>query len=254
MQAAAELGRREGLTPFMILLAALDITLHKWTGQQDLVVGTVVAGRNRRELESAIGSFVNFLPLRGRLDGGATGQQLLAQVRATVLDAQAHQECPFEKIVEAIRPARRRNRNPLYNVALLLQNFPAELFRAEGCQTSRIKVPMQAAVLDLRFEVERIEAELCLTCEYKTELFDPTTIERVLSAFGQVAEALVRQPQTKLSGLGPELRAPAKPEPADQAQTHNPHGSHFPRGAAGRAAPLLDETARASSAPRIRSL
>src|SRR5688500_9813436 len=108
-----------------MLAAALALTLNRWTGQTDLVLGTVAAGRTRREIENLLGCFMNFLPLRVQVSPDSTGSQLLASLKGTLLDAYAHQDCPFEKIVEAINPARGIHRNPLYNVALLLQNFPA---------------------------------------------------------------------------------------------------------------------------------
>ncbi|PWU11731.1 MAG: hypothetical protein C5B50_22825 [Verrucomicrobia bacterium] len=194
-----EISRRENLTPFIVLLTALDITLQKWTGQQDLVVGTVVAGRTRREFESVIGCFMNFLPIRAKIAGTETGAEMLARVRAAVLKAQAHQDCPFDKIVEAVNPPRHPNRNPIYNVGLLLQNFPNEIFRAENLQVSRIKVPVQDALLDLRFEAEGVEGDFSICCEYKSDLFEARTIEQLLACLGQVLETLVRRPQTPLS-------------------------------------------------------
>jgi len=118
-------------TPFVVLLSALGLTFQKWTQQQDMVIGTVVAGRNRREFENILGCFMNFLPIRLRIAGVQTCEQLLDNVRASVLEAQAHQDCPFEKIVEALNPERTLNQNPLYNVGLLLQNFPAQLFPSD---------------------------------------------------------------------------------------------------------------------------
>src|ERR1044071_3858057 len=106
------------------MLTALGIALGKWTQQTDLVIGTVAAGRTRREIENLVGCFMNFLPLRMQVPGDVTATGLLSSVKTTVLEAYAHQDCPFDKIVEAINPARGVHRNPLYNVALLLQNFP----------------------------------------------------------------------------------------------------------------------------------
>src|SRR5688572_3032 len=118
-------------TEFMMLATALSITLHRWTGQEDIVFGTVAAGRTRRETENLIGCFMNFLPIRARVARGVKAAELTAQIRATVLEAYSHQDCPFDKIVEAINPARGVHRNPLYNVALLLQNFPTRTLQSE---------------------------------------------------------------------------------------------------------------------------
>ncbi|SPE63311.1 putative Phenylalanine racemase (ATP-hydrolyzing) [Verrucomicrobia bacterium] len=200
------LSRREGATPFMVLMAALAITLHKWTNQADLVIGTVVAGRNRREIENVIGCFMNFLPIRTKVLPQESAQRLLARVRQTVLEAQAHQECPFEKMVEAINPERKLNQNPLYNVALLLQNFPDDKFQAQGLEATPLPVTMEAALLDLRFEAEHFADNLAVQCEYKTDLFNDSTIMQLLESLGQSLETLVRAPQTpvadfKLAGV-----------------------------------------------------
>src|SRR5207302_1803847 len=100
-RAIRDLAQRENVTPFMILMSVLAITLHKWTAQKDMVIGTVVAGRTQRELEKLIGCFMNFLPVRAKVRGAETGREFLAEVRTAVLEGQTHQECPFEKIVEA---------------------------------------------------------------------------------------------------------------------------------------------------------
>jgi amino acid adenylation domain-containing protein/FkbH-like protein len=193
-----ELSQREGSTPFMVLMSALTITLHQWTTQQDMVIGTVVAGRNRRELENVIGCFMNFLPIRARISEAENGQQILAQLRESILQAQSHQDCPFEKLVEAINPERRLNQNPLYNVALLLQNFPTEPFQGPSLRASPFPVAMEAALLDLRFEAEITEQNLSLLCEYKTELFELSTIDQLLAAYQQVLQVLITKPETSI--------------------------------------------------------
>ena len=146
-----------------MLTAGLAMTLSKWTGQQDMVIGTVVAGRHRRELENLIGCFMNFLPIRVRLAGKETCQELLQNCRKTILDGQTHQDCPFERIVEAVNPQRRLNGNPLYNVALLLQNFPPELFPSGSVEATRVPIQTDAPLLDLRFEAELTSEGLSIT-------------------------------------------------------------------------------------------
>ena len=154
---------RENTTPFIVLMAALAITFEKWAQQEDMVFGTVVAGRTRREVESVIGCFMNFLPIRTQLRAEDSGRELLAKVRTAVLEAQGHQDCPFEKIVEAVNPQRRLNQNPLYNVALLLQNFPEQLFNADNIAITPMSVDVEAAQLDLRFEAE-LNGVVCRFC------------------------------------------------------------------------------------------
>jgi amino acid adenylation domain-containing protein/FkbH-like protein len=208
----AAFSHHENATPFMVLMTALTATFEKWTGQQDMVVGTVVAGRTRREVENVIGCFMNFLPIRAQIGAEESGHGLIAKVRATVLEAQSHQDCPFEKIVEAVNPERRLNQNPLYNVALLLQNFPEQLFKDKNLEVSPMLVDVEAAQLDLRFEAELNGQNLSLTCEYKTELFKRETIEQLLASFRGVLESLLENPTAKIAELGitSDLAAQAK--------------------------------------------
>jgi len=186
-------------TEFMMLATALAITLHRWTGQEDLVFGTVAAGRTRRETENLIGCFMNFLPIRARVARGAKAAELTAQVRATVLEAYSHQDCPFDKIVEAINPARGVHRNPLYNVALLLQNFPARTLRSETLSAELVPVENNAALLDLRFIAEHNDAGMRVACEYDTALFDRSTIETLLDTFDKTLRRLVESPESLVS-------------------------------------------------------
>jgi amino acid adenylation domain-containing protein/FkbH-like protein len=208
----AELCRGKGCTPFMVFLSALAVTLSRWTGQMDLVLGTVVAGRNRREFEDVLGCFMNFLPVRVQLSTAKNSAEVLAQVRSTVLDGQAHQECPFEKIVEAINPQRKLNQNPLYNVGLLLQNFPAQLFPSRQIKASTFPISLEAALLDLRFEVEPSEAGFSVNCEYRTDLFEPQTIQHLLDSYSKALDLLIRQPTAVLADyvVDSELTAQAR--------------------------------------------
>jgi amino acid adenylation domain-containing protein/FkbH-like protein len=218
-QTLAAFSHRENATPFMVLMTALAITFEKWTGQKDMVLGTVVAGRTRQEVENVIGCFMNFLPIRAQLCNEDSGQGLIAKVRAAVLEAQSHQECPFEKIVEAINPERRLNQNPLYNVALLLQNFPEQLFKDKKLEVSPMAVDVEAAQLDLRFEAELNGQNFSLACEYKMELFRRETIEKLLALFHGVLETLLQNPTVKLAEfqIAPELKTQPKPAAVEPA-------------------------------------
>ncbi len=219
-EAIGQASHRQNSTAFVVLIAALSAALEKWTHQRDLVLGTVVAGRNRREMEPVIGCFMNFLPIRTKLSGDETGLELLAKVKAAVLEAQEHQDCPFEKIVEAVNPERRQNQNPLYNVALLLQNFPTEMFRSNHLEVSPVLVDLEAALLDLRFEAEWKDDGLSVTCEYKTELFEAKTIRLFLAAYEHILETLLQQPQTRLSeiNLSAALEAQVKASRSRKAE------------------------------------
>jgi FkbH-like protein len=203
-QEIAKLGQSEGVTSFMVLMTALAITLHKWTGQTDMVLGTVVAGRNRREIEGLIGCFMNFLPLRVKITEAETGLDALRAVKAEVIESQTHQDCPFERIVESVEVERRPGRNPLYNVALLHQNCPS-VPQLIGLESSPIAVQMDEALLDLRFEANESAGGIALTCEYKADLFHAKTIECLMASFRQVLEMLAQAPPTKI--LDFELKA-----------------------------------------------
>jgi amino acid adenylation domain-containing protein/FkbH-like protein len=201
MDSMTSLSRREGTTSFMVLTAALAITLQKWTQQSDMIVGTVVAGRNQKEIEDVIGCFMNFLPVRIKVAEQKTNAEFLKEVRKKVLEAHAHQDCPFEKIVEAINPERRTTQNPLYNVGFLLQNFPSGTLEGGSLKAEIIPVDLQAALLDLRFIAEETPAGFSMACEYKTPLFEPATIEHLLNHFCNVLECLLAEPQKKVSEI-----------------------------------------------------
>jgi FkbH-like protein len=190
--------RAHGATDFMVLTTALAITLQRWCGQRDVVIGTVAAGRTRREIENLSGCFMNFLPLRVQMSGDAAGAELLSSVKTTVLEAYAHQDCPFDKIVEAINPARGVHRNPLYNVALLLQNFPTGALSSDVLSAQFLPVETNAAMLDLRFVAEHNEQGMLVLCEYDTALFEPRTVEKLLEAFREVMVRLVETPEARI--------------------------------------------------------
>jgi FkbH-like protein len=199
LESVRALGRREGSTLYMTVMTALVIALHQWTKQQEFVLGTVVAGRKRKEIETLIGCFMNFLPLRMRLFEKDTGLDVLTRVKAAVLEGLAHQDCPFQKIVEAVNPERKLNENPLYNVAFLLQNYPRNLLGSDRVQARLLPVEARGAVLDLRFVAEEIDTLMTLTCEYRQALFDAKTMEALLALVCRTLETLVRDPQRKLS-------------------------------------------------------
>ena len=196
-----------GTTSFMLLLTALAILLNKWTSQSDLVLGTVVAGRTRKEIENLVGCFMNLLPLRARFADVATGSDLLRQVRSTVLEAYAHQDCPFEKVVAALNPTRQLAGNPLYNVALLLQNFPGGVFQSGGLRSDFLPVTTDAALLDLRFVAAEIDSTVAIQCEYNSELFEAETINQLLASYRLILETLIGYPELPLTDyrLAPEL-------------------------------------------------
>src|SRR5262249_5316012 len=192
---------KNGVSAFMVLLAALKILLFKWTGQTDLVIGTVTANRNRFDTEGLIGCFIEMLPLRSQLEDEQTVQQLLRSVRKTVLEAYSHQECPFGKIVEAVRPDRRLDRSPIYNVGFLLQNFNRKAHLSDSIELSPFSIERQVgSQLDLRFVVIPQESSegWRLACDYQPELFDEETIEQVLEGYRRILSEVVREGDVRI--------------------------------------------------------
>jgi len=199
VSALSAFSQQHGASPFIAMLTALTIVLSKWARQDDLVIGTVVAGRTRRELETLIGCFINFLPLRASISGNPTLLEFLGEVRATVLEAYAHQDCPFEKIVEAVHPARKTpQKSPLYNVAFLMQNFPQGDRRDGPFAVRFLPTESRAALLDLRFLAEETDEGLALICEYDTQLFAAETITLLMRSFHQTLDTIVHNPGKRL--------------------------------------------------------
>ncbi|HEY1270473.1 MAG TPA: HAD-IIIC family phosphatase [Terriglobales bacterium] len=191
--------RREGTTLFAAMLTALDILLSRWTRQNDVVVGTVIANRNRLETENLLGCFMNFLPLRTQLPADATGLEILEQVKKTVNAAYAHQDCPFEKVIDEVNPQRVPGVNPLYNVAFLLQNFPQVAFKNKTLEAHYLPVGLDSAHLDLRFSAGETDGDMWLYCDYATDLFTAGTIEWLVSAYCILLEQFAQRPETGLS-------------------------------------------------------
>ena len=195
-ESASALGRRAGATKFMVLLAAFDLLLWRWSGQDDLVVGTVVAHRGHVEIEALIGCFINFLPVRLRVMAAGSGLDLLHAARSAVLGAYAHQDLPFEKLVEAMRSERGSGRSPLYNVGFLLQSFPAPRGLSEELEVEALPVHNGEALLDLRLVV--LDGGE-LWWEYDRSRFQPATIELLADAYRQVLRGLVEHPEAGIA-------------------------------------------------------
>src|SRR5581483_10964636 len=176
------LGRRENATLFMTLLAAFQVLLHRYTGQEDIAVGSPIAGRTRVEVEGLIGCFVNTLVLRADLSGNPTFREFLARVRAVALKVYEHQDLPFEKLVEELNPERDRSRNPLFQVLFVVHNTPKRSTAFPGL-TATPKFDLSAAL------IERA-GETTLRVEYRTELFEAATIARLLEHYRNLLEAI----------------------------------------------------------------
>src|SRR6185369_11607892 len=190
---AEALARREGATLFMVLLAAVQALLARLSGQDDLAVGSPVAGRNRMETEELIGFFVNTLVLRGDLSqdtsGGPTFRALLGRARETVLAADLHQDVPFEKLVQELSPERSPAHTALFHVLLAFQNAPAENPEIPGLILRPASVASTTARFDLAFNLVEHGGAISGEIEYATDLFDPTTIDRLIGYFASLLGA-----------------------------------------------------------------
>ncbi|MFD0313324.1 amino acid adenylation domain-containing protein [Streptomyces flavalbus] len=179
MNDVRELSRRTGVTPFMTLLAAYVVLLHRYSRQEDVVVGVPVANRGQSQVERLIGYFVNTLAIRNDVSGNPTFTELLGRVRAAALDAFAHQEVPFERLVEELAPERDLSRSPVFQVSFVFQNIPVPEFDVGGLRFELLEVASSTARFDLELQVfERGEA-LDGWFEYNTELFDAATVDRM---------------------------------------------------------------------------
>ncbi|RKH11041.1 amino acid adenylation domain-containing protein [Corallococcus sp. CA053C] len=193
---------REQVTLFMTLLAAFKTLLHRYTGQEDLIVGTPIANRTRPELEGLIGFFANTLVLRTRLSGGSSFRQLLAQVREVTLGAYAHQDIPFEKLVEELKPERDLAYSPLFQVMFALQNLGRSLPEGGAPADAAAPVPgTGAAKFDLTAFLLEDTSGLQAGFEYNSDLFDAGTVARMAAHFENLLAAVVAEPDRPLSTL-----------------------------------------------------
>jgi non-ribosomal peptide synthetase component F/alpha-ketoglutarate-dependent taurine dioxygenase/acyl carrier protein len=196
-----ELSRREGTTIFMTLMAAFQTLLHRYSGQDDIIVGTDIANRNQVEIEGLIGFFVNLLPIRTNVAGNPTFREFLQQVKDVTLEAYAHQDLPFAKLVGELQPERRLNRAPLFQVLFVMQNAPAPVMELTGLQLSQLELDEGVAKFDLAVFMEETEQGLVGKWNYSTELFEASTILRMIEHFEQLLESIVAQPEARLRTL-----------------------------------------------------
>ncbi|WAS89436.1 non-ribosomal peptide synthase/polyketide synthase [Corallococcus sp. NCRR] len=200
-EAVEALAQAEGATPFMVLLAAFQTLLHRYSGQEDLLVGTSIAGRRHAETEGLIGFFVNTLVLRARFDGRPSFRTLLAQVRATTLGAYEHQDIPFERLVEAVQPARDLSRTPLIQALFALQNMPDAEVRLPELTLRPVEVDLPTTKFDLDLALSRTEQGFEGTLSYATDLFEPATARRLSEHLVQLLEGAVAKPDAALDTL-----------------------------------------------------
>src|SRR5262249_28713315 len=196
-----QLSQREGVTLFMTLLAAFQTRLHRYTGQDDIVVGSPIAGRNRAELEGLIGFFVNTLVLRTDVSGDPSFVDLLKRVHQVAMDAYAHQDLPFEMLVEELQPERDLSRNPLFQVTFQLLNTPTIMRPSPRAGGSALDLKRDTAVFDLAVNLRETATSIEGELEYNIDLFDATTIERLAAHFMRLLEGVVADPAARLSEL-----------------------------------------------------
>lgn len=195
------LAQREGCTLFMLLLAAFKLLLHRYSGQDDIIVGSPVAGRQRPETEPLVGFFVNTLALRTDLAGDPSFRELLARVRTTALEALAHQDVPFEVLVETLRPERDLSYNPIYQVMFALQNTPAPQRALADVAMSIEEVDSGTSLFDLTLSLWEAPDGLKGWFEYSTDLFERDTMARMGGHYRTLLEAIAADPDRRLSQL-----------------------------------------------------
>ncbi|XXX81466.1 amino acid adenylation domain-containing protein [Sorangium sp. So ce134] len=224
-QAVVRLGRREGVTLFMTLLAAWQVLLFRYTGQADVPVGTPIATRSVPGTEGLIGVLLNMLVLRTQVDGSLTVRGLLRRVRDVCLDAYAHQDVPFEALVDALKPERRLDRQPLFQVAFVLQNEPLAI-SLPGLTVEPLVVERKTARFDLALEARELEGRLLCRIEYMTDLFDAATIARIAGAWQALLAQMAADPAARVAALS-ALTAPER----RQIEAWNATAAAYPEGA-----------------------
>jgi len=201
VESLREFSQAQGATLFMILLAAWKVLLCRLCGQDDLVVGSPIANRNRTEVEGLIGCFVNTLVLRTIFSGNPSFRKLLASVRHTTLGAFAHQDLPFEKLVEELHPERRLTQTPLFQVIFTLQNVPSPEMDVADFRMSLLPPTGQAATFDLACNLKEMQEGVHTSLMYKEGLFDGATIARLGGCYLRLLAALADDPGLKVRDL-----------------------------------------------------
>ena len=196
-----EFGPRQGVTLFMTLLAAFQALLFRYSGQEDMLIGTPIANRTQTELEGLIGFFVNTLTLRGDLSGDPTFIELLSRVRETTLGAYTHQDLPFEKLVEELMPERSLSHMPLCQVLFVLQNAPRSDKEADGLAIKTISAPGMRGKFDLQLTAAESETGLTVSALYSKDLFDDDRMVRLLGHYRTLLESVLADPTERISSL-----------------------------------------------------
>ena len=218
--------RREGVTLFMVLLAVWKVLLSRYSGQEDFAVGTDVANRNRLETEGLIGFFVNQLVLRGKLQGEGDFGRALEDTRQITLEAYAHQDLPFERLVEELSPERSLGRTPLFQVKLIMQNAPQGELGMSEVKLESWGVEHRTAKFDLTLIVEERGGRIAGVAEYAADLYEGGTVERMLGHWERLLECAVEDPERRISEL--EMLSAAERE--QLLEGWNDTAVEYPRG------------------------
>ncbi|HYK43323.1 MAG TPA: amino acid adenylation domain-containing protein [Thermoanaerobaculia bacterium] len=193
--------RAEGVTLFMASLAAFTVLLRRYSGQDDVIIGSLTANRSRVETEGLIGIFINAVPLRPDLSGDPTFRELVQRVRETAIGAYAHQDIPFERLVEALHPERDPARAPVYQAMLNVDSGGARTLMLPGLVSEDLLVPHDAALLDLTMVIRERPEGMTGSLEYNADLFEEATVERMLDSFQVLLAGALECPDTKVSEL-----------------------------------------------------
>jgi non-ribosomal peptide synthetase component F len=205
-QALHDLSRREGVTLFMTLLAGWQALLYGYTGQEDIVVGANVANRNCTEVEGLIGFFVNNLALRTDLSGNPSFRELLRRVRNVTLDAYAHQDVAFEKVIADLAPRRHGGYSPLFQVMLVLENYPTATREMLGLELAPFDLPSHSANFELILSLAEGREGLTGRLTYDTDLFEASTMARLVGDFEALLGQVATYPDQTLTSLSIDVR------------------------------------------------
>ncbi|MCA9498197.1 MAG: amino acid adenylation domain-containing protein [Nitrospira sp.] len=208
-RAAKDLSRRMSATMYMTLLTAWYLLLFRYSGQEDLIIGTPIANRTSREVEGLIGFFVNTLAIRVQLRGCSTVTDMVEQVREACLGAYSHQDVPFEKLVEVLHPRRDIGRAPIFQVMFDLQNAPSSELDVKGLEFTSLEIESQTAKFDLSMTVQELDQQFAVSIEYSCDLFDASTIRRMLEHYEQLLSGMAANPENQVIDvplLSPEAR------------------------------------------------
>lgn len=217
-QKLQSLSHQAGVTLFMTLLAAFKTLLHRYTNQEDILVGTDVANRNHAEIEGLIGFFINLLVLRTDLSGNPTFHELLERVREVALAAYTHQDLPFANLVEELQPERNLHPTPLFQILFVMQNIPIAQQSLLGLSIKQLEVDIKTTKFDLALFISETEQGLVGNWNYNIALFDASTIARITSHFQVLLNSIITQPDARISSLEIYTEAERKQQAMQQSE------------------------------------